>query len=80
MIHGNQLGDMVFLALKGLVPKALVGTLWPQKHREAQEIIPKSLLLVKSINNPLNIIRNLPPRASGQLNKAPAVTQRPAKI
>lgn len=55
---------------------------WPlalatRSNWKAQEIMPKSLLLARSINNTLNITGNLPPRASGQLNKAPAVTQRP---
>ena len=46
-------------------------------NRKAQEIMPKSLLLARSINNTLNITGDLPPRASGQLNRAPAVTQSP---
>lgn len=82
MIHGNQLGDMVFLPWLQMAwfPMHLWGSSGHHKHQEAQEIIPKSLLLARSINNPLNIIGNLPPWASGQQNKAPAVTQRPAKI
>ena len=43
---------------------------------EAHEIILQSLRLARHISNPWDITGNLPPRASGQLNKAPAVTQR----
>ena len=70
VIHGNQLGDVMFLN-------------WPQmalatrSNWEAQEIMSKPLLLARGINHALNIAGNLPPRASGQLNKAPAVTQSP---
>lgn len=40
---------------------------------EARQIMPKSLLLARIS---LDITDNLPPRAPGQLNKAPAVAQR----